>query len=105
MVPSKIVFLPQIKQVEVRKMEYQVKIKSRAKNDIKKIKRSKGLNREFIEILQTLEDTPFKQTQSVEKMHYGESTYSRRIDRQHRVVYEVVKKTKMVVIFSAYGHY
>jgi len=86
-------------------MEYQVKIKSRAKNDIKKIRHSQKLNREFSEILQTLRESPFEQTQSVEKMYHTESTYSRRINRQHRVVYEVDKKLKIVVIFSAYGHY
>ncbi|WP_203967778.1 Txe/YoeB family addiction module toxin [Capnocytophaga stomatis] len=37
---------------------------------------------------------------------YGErNVYSRRIDKKHRLIYEVFEEEKCVEILSAYGHY
>lgn len=57
--------------------------------------------------LHELEEHPTTGTGQVEPLKgYGErSVYSRRIDKKHRLVYEVFEEEKIVKILSAYGHY
>ncbi|WFO00979.2 Txe/YoeB family addiction module toxin [Staphylococcus aureus] len=65
---------------------YTVKIKNSAKSDLKK--------------------NPYKITQSFEKLEpkYLER-YSRRINHQHRGVYTIDDRNKVVLILSAWSHY
>lgn len=76
---------------------YTVKIKNSAKLDLKKT---------FIEIVETLKNNSYKITQSFEKLEpkYLER-YSRRINLQHRVVYTIDDRNKVVLILSAWSHY
>lgn len=84
---------------------YTVKIKNSAKTDLKKLKTS-NLQSNFDEIIQTLKQNPFSPTQSFEKLLPKSSgLYSRRINRQHRVVYTVNEDLKQVEIYSAWTHY
>ncbi|WP_262907323.1 type II toxin-antitoxin system YoeB family toxin, partial [Flavobacterium psychrophilum] len=36
---------------------------------------------------------------------YSEETFSRRINREHRIVYRINENTVTVFVLSAYGHY
>ena len=83
---------------------YTVKIKNSAKLDLKKIKHP-YLKKTFIEIVETLKNH-IKITQSFEKLEpkYLER-YSRRINLQHRVVYTIDDRNKVVLILSAWSHY
>ncbi|WP_028790735.1 Txe/YoeB family addiction module toxin [Tetragenococcus muriaticus] len=84
---------------------YQVKIHSGAKKDLKKIRQS-SLQPSFERIVQTLKEDPYLPTQSFEKLQPKHlDRYSRRINRQHRVVYHVDETTKTVYIYSAWSHY
>ncbi|WP_125568803.1 Txe/YoeB family addiction module toxin [Companilactobacillus insicii] len=86
-------------------LKYQIKIKSGAKKDLKKIKGSK-LEYNFLEIIKTLRKNPFEQSQSFEKLIPPiKGFYSRRINSQHRVVYRVDKISHTITIYSAYSHY
>lgn len=84
---------------------YSVQIKNSAKSDLKKIKQS-NLKKQFENVVQTLKEDPYLPTQSFEKLKpTHEGRYSRRLNRQHRVVYKVNDKDKIVEIYSAWTHY
>ncbi len=53
-----------------------------------------------------LKSHPQTGTGQVEQLKkYEVKTYSRRINREHRFVYQVYEETERVVVLSAYGHY
>lgn len=86
---------------------YSVKIKNSAKDDLKKIKQS-NLKTQFEKVIHTLKEDPYLLTQSFEKLkptHTHEGRYSRRLNRQHRIVYKVKEDEKLVKIYSAWTHY
>lgn len=84
---------------------YEVVIKNSAKKDLKKIKNS-HLKENFEEVIQTLKENPFKQTQSFEQLQpKSVGLYSRRINQQHRIVYKVDEIAKRVEIYSTWTHY
>lgn len=58
-------------------------------------------------LLEELENHPTTGTGKPEPLKgYGERfVYSRRIDKQHRLIYEIFEEEKIVKLLSAYGHY
>ncbi|MDF7668514.1 Txe/YoeB family addiction module toxin [Lactobacillus sp. ESL0703] len=85
--------------------EWQIKIKSSAKNDLRKVMQS-NLRTRFMEIKQTLENDPYEPIQSFEKLEpTGRDYYSRRLNGKHRVVYKINKQDKIVEILSCWSHY
>ena len=84
---------------------YSVMIKNSAKADLKEIKQS-NLKPQFEKVIQTLKEDPYLPTQSFEKLKpTHEDRYSRRLNRQHRVVYKVDEDEHVVEIYSARTHY
>lgn len=84
---------------------YSIQIKNSAKVDLRKIKQS-NLRAQFEKVIQTLKEDPYLPTQSFEKLKpTHEGRYSRRLNRQHRVVYRVNEGEKIVEIYSAWTHY
>lgn len=84
---------------------WKVKIKSSAKGDLKKVLKS-SLRKSFGEIKSVLETDPYKPIQSFEKLTPpAAGYYSRRINGQHRVVYTIDNKNKIVEIYSCWAHY
>lgn len=84
---------------------YTVKIKNSAKLDLKRIKQSK-LKEQFLDVVDVLRRDSYSATQSFEKLKPSlEGFYSRRLNRQHRVVYKVNEHEKSVEIYSAWTHY
>ena len=74
---------------------YTVAIKNSAKVDLRKIKQS-NLKKQFEEVIQTLKEDPYMPTQSFEKLRpTHEGRYSRRLNRQHRVVTKLMRKIKL----------
>lgn len=77
--------------------------------DIEKIKKSgqKKLILKALDFLREMKYSPTSGTGQVEPLKgYGErNVYSRRIDKKHRLVYEVFEQEKRVEILSCYGHY
>lgn len=67
---------------------------------------SAGLKEKVEGILKLLEENPFKNPPSFEKLT-GDLTgaYSRRINIQHRLVYQVYKKRKTIKILRLWTHY
>jgi len=76
----------------------------KAKKQYEMIKQEGKHNKKCKGILEILADDPFKYPPYFEKLSgYPQDTYSRRINKQHRVVYYIVDET--VVIVSMRTHY
>jgi len=76
-----------------------------AQKDAKKLK-SAGLKEKAISILEILENDPFENYPPYEKLVGDLSgAYSRRINIQHRIVYQVYKEIKTVKVVRMWTHY
>ena len=78
---------------------------SQAKKDAKKISRS-GLKHQAERLLEILENNPYQTPPSYEKL-IGDLTgaCSRRINIQHRLVYQILDDIKTVKIIRMWTHY
>lgn len=86
-------------------MKWQVVFAKHALKDAKKLKAA-GLKEKAQELLQVLATDPFQNPPAYEKLVGDlEGTYSRRINIQHRLVYEVFKKERIVRVLRMWTHY
>lgn len=76
-----------------------------AQKDARKISES-GLKRKTEELLAVLAEDPFRTPPTYEKL-VGDLTgaYSRRINRQHRIVYTIDRVERTVKILRMWTHY
>ena len=73
--------------------------------DARKIKKS-GLRSQVETLLDILRENPFQNPPPYEKLVGDlQGAYSRRINIQHRLVYQVLKKEKIVKIIRMWTHY
>ena len=89
-------------------MKYTLRLTPEAVKDIKRHKKSgdKKLLEKIKVLLEELRDHPRTGTGQPEKLKYDlEGFYSRRINRKHRLVYEIKDEVVVVVVLSAYSHY
>lgn len=86
-------------------MSWKIVYAKQAMKDAKKLAAS-GLKSKALELLAILEGDPFRNPPPFEKL-VGDlaGTYSRRINIQHRMVYEVFTKEKTVRILRMWTHY
>ena len=86
-------------------MTWRVVYTKQAQKDAKKLKAS-GLKRKAQTLLTVLESNPFANPPPYEKL-VGDlaGAYSRRINIQHRLVYEVLKAEKTVKVLRLWTHY
>ena len=84
---------------------YKLVYTSQAQKDAKKLARS-GLKEKAQDILDIIQDNPFQKPPPFEKL-VGDlrGVYSRRINIQHRIVYQVYEETKIVKIIRMWTHY
>jgi len=76
-----------------------------AQKDAKKIKRA-GLKSQVENLLSVIQENPFQNPPSYEKLVGDLSgSYSRRINIQHRLVYEVLTDKKIIKIIRMWTHY
>ena len=66
--------------------------------DFEKIKQNSTLHKKVIALLELLEVNPYTNPPSYEKLIGIENTYSRRINVQHRLVYQVYDNKKITKI-------
>jgi len=76
-----------------------------AQKDAKKLS-SSGLRPKAEQILQILENDPYQNPPSFEKL-MGDlaGAYSRRINIQHRIVYQILDEIKTVKVMRMWTHY
>jgi len=86
-------------------VKWQLVYTKQAQKDAKKIKQS-GLKDKAAELLDVIERDPFTNPPPYEKLAGDLSgAYSRRINIQHRLVYQVLKDIKTVKILRMWTHY
>lgn len=86
-------------------MGYSVIIKKGVLKDLKKIK-SNNLITKFNELIEILKNNPYQTPPPYEKLIGSlKGKYSRRLNIQHRLVYEVDEDNKEVIIYSCWTHY
>ncbi len=74
------------------------------KEDIPKLE-SARLKQDFDEIVSVLKNNPFNRKRNMEHLNpKNRSLYSMRINIQHRVVYTIDKRKKIVKIWPAWSH-
>jgi toxin YoeB len=84
---------------------YEIVFTKQAVKDAKKIKET-GLKENAKKLLEVLKENPFKNPPPYEKL-VGElqGCYSRRINIQHRLIYNVYEEEKVVKVLRMWTHY
>jgi Txe/YoeB family toxin of toxin-antitoxin system len=86
-------------------VSYNVVFTKQAQKDAKKIGRS-PLKRKASEIFEILKEDPFMEPPQYETLVGDLSgAYSRRINIQHRIVYQVIEDEKTVKVLRMWTHY
>ena len=86
-------------------MNWKLVYTNQAQKDAKKLK-SSGLKDKAISILDTIQKDPFHTPPPYEKLVGDLSgAYSRRINIQHRIVYQVFEDIQTVKIIRMWSHY
>ena len=76
-----------------------------AQRDAKKLSRS-HLKTKALEVLEVLKEDPFKKPPEYEALVGDlQGSYSRRINIQHRIVYQVYEDEKVVKVIRMWTHY
>ncbi len=84
---------------------YKILYTKRAVKDVPKLK-SSGLNTKAKKLIDIIRINPFQTPPPYEKLVGDlQGAYSRRINIQHRLVYQVLEDTKIVKILSLWTHY
>lgn len=84
---------------------YRLVYTKQTQRDAKKIARA-GLKKNALRLLEILEQNPFQSPPRYEKLLGDLSgAYSRRINIQHRLVYQVLEKEKIVKVLRMWTHY
>lgn len=86
---------------------YVVRLSSDAQADLIRLRRNvPQAFKKAVRLLTELEEHPRTGTGQVEQLkHFTNETWSRRINREHRLVYEIHDNEVLVLVISAYGHY
>jgi len=86
-------------------VSYRIVYSKQAQKDAKKIGRS-PLKAKVIELLAILEEDPLRKPPEYEALvGILQGSYSRRINIQHRLVYQVYEEEKVVKILRMWTHY
>ena len=86
-------------------MSWRVIYTKHAQKDAKKIAQS-NLKKKTIELISLLEQDPFQNPPQFEKLVGDlEGAYSRRINIQHRLVYQVLTEEHIVKVLRMWTHY
>ena len=86
---------------------YVIEFTVQAQKDVVALqKHNPQLIKKLAKLLDELREHPRTGTGQVEQLRYFEKeTWSRRLNREHRLVYEIHENEILVLIVSAYGHY
>lgn len=86
-------------------VEYKILYSKFAQKDAKKLS-SANLQNKAKELIEIIKKNPFKNPPPYEKLVGNlNGAYSRRINIQHRLVYEVREKDKVIRVLRMWSHY
>ncbi len=84
---------------------YKIEYHKKVLKDIKKLKQ-KNLSQKAKDIIEVIKENPYKNPPPYEKLLGDlQDLCSRRINIQHRIVYQVLEDKKLVRILSVWSHY
>jgi Txe/YoeB family toxin of toxin-antitoxin system len=84
---------------------YAIVYTKKAASDIPKLKAA-HLDAKAKALIEILRETPYATTPRYEKLKGAlDGAYSRRINFQHRMVYQVMEREKTIKILSMWSHY
>ena len=86
--------------------EYKVKLTKQAIKDKEKLKQYPTLKTNVENLVNLIKKKPFETPPPCEALvgNY-KGLYSRRINKQHRLVYRVLEEEKIIIIVSMWSHY
>ncbi len=86
-------------------MSWEIVYTKQAQKDARKLA-SSGLKSKAIELLDVLKENPYQNSPPYEKL-VGDllGAYSRRINIQHRLVYQILETEKIVKVIRLWTHY
>lgn len=86
---------------------YRIVFTENAQKDLQMLhKRAPQTIKKLKTLLVELQEHPRSGTRQVEQLrHYAEETWSRRINKEHRLVYRIYDDIVEVLVLSTYGHY
>ncbi len=86
-------------------MKWQLVFAKQAQKDAQKLSAA-GLKNKALELLQIIEANPYQNPPPYEKL-VGDlaGAYSRRINIQHRLVYQVLSEEKIIKVLRLWTHY
>jgi Txe/YoeB family toxin of toxin-antitoxin system len=86
-------------------VKYRIVYAKQAQKDAKKIARS-NLKEKALELIDLLQKDPFRKTPEYEALVGDLSrAYSRRLNIQHRLIYQVYEEEKVVKVLRMWTHY
>lgn len=87
-------------------MNYKIVILKSAQKDKEKVKQYPALKRNVENLIDLLRKNPYQNPPPYESL-VGDmkGLYSRRINRQHRLVYRVLEEESTIIIVSMWSHY
>lgn len=92
-------------RIRVVEREWQLRFTKQAQKDAKKLAAS-GLKPKAQKLLEILKQNPFTNPPSYEKLQGDlKGAYSRRINVQHRLVYEIIDSENTIKIIRMWSHY
>ena len=84
---------------------YEIIYTKRTLEAIPKLKAAK-LHRRAMELIDIIRENPYQTPPAYEKLSGNmQGAYARRINIQHRLVYEVLEDTRQIKIISMWSHY
>ena len=88
-------------------MAYIVKVNAEAQKDLIELqKRAPQALKKLAKLIDELKEHPRTGTGQCELLkHYAVETWSRRINREHRLVYQIHDDVVEVIVISVFGHY
>ncbi len=86
-------------------MSWAVHFTSQALADLEKVKKVPALRKKAKALLGVLATNPYQNPPPYEKLKGLEETCSRRLNKQHRLVYRVFKPEKEVLVLRMWTHY
>ena len=86
---------------------YRIVFTEDAQQDLQKLqKKAPQAIKKLKSLLVEMQEHPRTGTGQVEQLkHYEEETWSRRINKEHRLVYRIYDDIVEVLVLSTYGHY
>lgn len=84
---------------------YKVIFMTQAQKDAKKLD-SSGLKAKVLQLIKTIEEDPLQHPPDYELLKGDmKGLISRRINKQHRIVYEVFEPEKLIKVYRMWTHY